>query len=97
LSTLTTAASKIAPSSGLASGDRFKDNGIIWVEGPSGPAGSTRQAFPSDERHAIGLKLGARAVAIDPKAREVRLVDGSRLRFGALLLTGAEPPSRSLG
>jgi NADPH-dependent 2,4-dienoyl-CoA reductase/sulfur reductase-like enzyme len=81
----------------LASGDLVKANGIIWVEGPSGPAGSTRQAFPSDERHAIGLKLGARAVAIDPKAREVRLVDGSRLRFGALLLTGAEPPSRSLG
>jgi len=40
----------------------------------------------------IELKLGARAVAIDPKAREVRLADGSRQRFGALLLaTGAEP------
>jgi NADPH-dependent 2,4-dienoyl-CoA reductase/sulfur reductase-like enzyme/nitrite reductase/ring-hydroxylating ferredoxin subunit len=42
--------------------------------------------------HGIELKLGARAVAIDPKAREVRLADGSRQRFGALLLaTGAEP------
>src|SRR5207244_10800101 len=40
----------------------------------------------------IELKLGARAMAIDPKAREVRLADGSRHRFGALLLaTGAEP------
>src|SRR5205823_5296670 len=40
----------------------------------------------------IELKLGARAVAIDPKAREVRLADGSRQRFGALLLAaGAEP------
>jgi len=42
--------------------------------------------------HGIELKLGARAVAIDPKAREVRLADGSQQRFGALLLaTGAEP------
>src|SRR5437867_1791623 len=40
----------------------------------------------------IELKLGHCAVAIDPKAREVRLADGSRQRFGALLLaTGAEP------
>src|ERR1700730_16040253 len=42
--------------------------------------------------HGIELKLGARAVAIDPKTREVRLADGSLQRFGALLLaTGAEP------
>ena len=42
--------------------------------------------------HGIALKLGARAVAIDPKIREIRLADGSRQRFGALLLaTGAEP------
>ena len=42
--------------------------------------------------HGIELKLGARAAAIDPKAREVRLADGSRHRYGALLLaTGAEP------
>jgi NADH dehydrogenase FAD-containing subunit len=40
----------------------------------------------------IELKLGARAVAIDPKTREAWLADGSRQRFGALLLaTGAEP------
>jgi NADPH-dependent 2,4-dienoyl-CoA reductase/sulfur reductase-like enzyme/nitrite reductase/ring-hydroxylating ferredoxin subunit len=40
----------------------------------------------------IELKLGARAVAIDPKIREVRLADGAQQRFGALLLaTGAEP------
>src|SRR5438876_4563021 len=40
----------------------------------------------------IELKLGARAVAIDPKGREVRLADGSRHGYGALLLaTGAEP------
>jgi apoptosis-inducing factor 3 len=42
--------------------------------------------------HGIALKLGARAVAIDPKIREVRLADGAVQRFGALLLaTGAEP------
>ena len=40
----------------------------------------------------IELKLNARAVAIDPQAREVRLANGARQRFGALLLaTGAEP------
>jgi NADPH-dependent 2,4-dienoyl-CoA reductase/sulfur reductase-like enzyme len=42
--------------------------------------------------HGIELKLGARAVAIDPKTREVGLADGSRHHYGALLLaTGAEP------
>jgi NAD(P)H-nitrite reductase large subunit len=42
--------------------------------------------------HGIELALGARAVAIDPKTREVRLADGARQHFGALLLaTGAEP------
>jgi apoptosis-inducing factor 3 len=42
--------------------------------------------------HGIELKLGTRAVAIDPKTGEVRLADGARKRFGALLLaTGAEP------
>jgi NADPH-dependent 2,4-dienoyl-CoA reductase/sulfur reductase-like enzyme len=42
--------------------------------------------------HGIELKLGARAAAIDAKAREVWLADGSRHRYGALLLaTGAIP------
>ena len=42
--------------------------------------------------HGIELKLGARAAAIDAKAREVRLADGTRHHYGALLLaTGAEP------
>jgi len=42
--------------------------------------------------HGIELKLGARAAAIDAKAREVQLADGSRHRYGALLLaTGAIP------
>src|SRR5215472_16671541 len=36
--------------------------------------------------HGIELKLGACAAAIDAKAREVRLTDGSRHRYGALLL-----------
>jgi hypothetical protein len=31
--------------------------------------------------HGIELKLGARAVAIDPKTREVQLADGARQRF----------------
>jgi NADPH-dependent 2,4-dienoyl-CoA reductase/sulfur reductase-like enzyme/nitrite reductase/ring-hydroxylating ferredoxin subunit len=40
----------------------------------------------------IELKLGARAAAIDAKAPEVRLADGSRHHYGALLLaTGAAP------
>jgi apoptosis-inducing factor 3 len=40
----------------------------------------------------IELKLGARAMAIDAKAHEVRLADGSRHHYGALLLaTGATP------
>ena len=38
------------------------------------------------------LALGVRAVAIDAKAREVQLADGTRHPWGALLLaTGAEP------
>ncbi len=42
--------------------------------------------------HGIVLALGARAVAIDAKAREVQLADGTRHPWGALLLaTGAEP------
>ncbi len=42
--------------------------------------------------HGIELRLRARAAAIDPKAREVRLADGARYRYGALLLaTGAAP------
>jgi NADPH-dependent 2,4-dienoyl-CoA reductase/sulfur reductase-like enzyme len=42
--------------------------------------------------HRIELKLGAHAAAIDAEAREVRLADGSRHHYGALLLaTGATP------
>jgi apoptosis-inducing factor 3 len=43
------------------------------------------------ERH-VDLRLQARAVAVDPAGRTVTLEDGTRLDFGALLLTtGAEP------
>jgi apoptosis-inducing factor 3 len=42
--------------------------------------------------HGLDLELGARVVAIDPKAREIRLANGTRHSWGALLLaTGAEP------
>jgi NADPH-dependent 2,4-dienoyl-CoA reductase/sulfur reductase-like enzyme/nitrite reductase/ring-hydroxylating ferredoxin subunit len=42
--------------------------------------------------HGIELKLGVRVAAIDTKAREIRLADGSRHHYGALLLaTGATP------
>jgi apoptosis-inducing factor 3 len=44
------------------------------------------------DEQGIQLRLGARAIAIDPGTREVQLADGSRLRYGTLLLaTGAEP------
>jgi NADPH-dependent 2,4-dienoyl-CoA reductase/sulfur reductase-like enzyme/nitrite reductase/ring-hydroxylating ferredoxin subunit len=40
----------------------------------------------------IDLRLGARAVALDTAAREIRLADGGRCRYEALLLaTGADP------
>ena len=43
-------------------------------------------------QHAIELKLGTRAAGVDPKTCEVRLADGSRHHYGALLLaTGAGP------
>ena len=42
--------------------------------------------------HGIEVRLGTRTVAIDPQTREVRLTNGARQRYGALLLaTGAEP------
>jgi NADPH-dependent 2,4-dienoyl-CoA reductase/sulfur reductase-like enzyme/nitrite reductase/ring-hydroxylating ferredoxin subunit len=42
--------------------------------------------------HGLALELGARVAAIDPKAREIRLANGARHSWGALLLaTGAEP------
>ncbi len=42
--------------------------------------------------HRIELRLGVRATAIDPARREIRLEDGSRLAYDALLIaTGAEP------
>jgi len=42
--------------------------------------------------HGIDLKLRARVAAIDVGNRQVKLADGSRLAFGALLLaTGADP------
>lgn len=40
----------------------------------------------------IELRLGARALSLDPRAREVALEDGGRVAFDRLLLaTGAEP------
>lgn len=42
--------------------------------------------------HGIDLRLRTIVTAIDPIARAVQIVDGSRLHYGALLLaTGAEP------
>lgn len=42
--------------------------------------------------HGIELVLGARVAAVDPRARTVRLSDGTSRTYGALLLaTGAEP------
>lgn len=40
----------------------------------------------------IGLLLGVKVVAIDPKAKRVQLSDGSQREYGALLIaTGADP------
>jgi 3-phenylpropionate/trans-cinnamate dioxygenase ferredoxin reductase subunit len=40
----------------------------------------------------IDLRLGARAIAIEPNAALVRTADGDSLPYGALLIaTGAEP------
>jgi 3-phenylpropionate/trans-cinnamate dioxygenase ferredoxin reductase subunit len=42
--------------------------------------------------HRIDLRLGTRVSAIEPGSRAIRLSDGSRVQYGALLLaTGAEP------
>jgi NADPH-dependent 2,4-dienoyl-CoA reductase/sulfur reductase-like enzyme/nitrite reductase/ring-hydroxylating ferredoxin subunit len=44
------------------------------------------------KEHDIDLRLSARVIAIDVAAREVRLADGTRQAYDALLLaTGAEP------
>lgn len=43
-------------------------------------------------QRAIDLKLGTRAMAVEPAAQTIVLSDGTRLSYGALLLaTGAEP------
>jgi NADPH-dependent 2,4-dienoyl-CoA reductase/sulfur reductase-like enzyme len=40
----------------------------------------------------LDLRLGTRVTAIHPSAREIELIDGSRQRYGALLIaTGADP------
>jgi NADPH-dependent 2,4-dienoyl-CoA reductase/sulfur reductase-like enzyme/nitrite reductase/ring-hydroxylating ferredoxin subunit len=52
-------------------------------------------SFYSD--NAIDLRLNATVAGVDPRLREVALVDGSRLRYGRLLLaTGAEPVRLSI-
>jgi 3-phenylpropionate/trans-cinnamate dioxygenase ferredoxin reductase subunit len=50
------------------------------------------------DEHGIDVRLGRRAVGLDPRARRVTLDDGSALDYGALLLsTGAEPIRLPLG
>jgi len=45
----------------------------------------------------IDLRLNKTAAGVDPRLREIALVDGSRLRYGRLLLaTGAEPVRLSI-
>ena len=63
----------------------------------AGPAPEDWMPLRSPEFYAeqgIELKLGARVMAIDTKAREVRLADGSRHRYGALLLASGAAPVR---
>ena len=61
----------------------------------SGAASDESNLLRSQEfykEHDIDLRLDARVVAIDVAARDVRLADGSRQAYDALLLaTGAEP------
>jgi NADPH-dependent 2,4-dienoyl-CoA reductase/sulfur reductase-like enzyme len=52
-------------------------------------------SFYSD--NGIDLRLQATVASVDPRSREVALADGSRLRYGRLLLaTGAEPVRLSI-
>ena len=61
----------------------------------SGAASDETNPLRSEEfykDHEIDLHLGARVTAIDTSARQIRLADGSRHAYDALLLvTGAEP------
>ncbi|MFQ5968743.1 MAG: FAD-dependent oxidoreductase [Acidimicrobiia bacterium] len=44
------------------------------------------------EEHNVDLQLGTKVTAVDAARRSVRMADGSRMRYGALLLaTGADP------
>jgi NADPH-dependent 2,4-dienoyl-CoA reductase/sulfur reductase-like enzyme/nitrite reductase/ring-hydroxylating ferredoxin subunit len=66
----------------------------------SGAASDQSNLLRSKEfykEHDIDLRLGARVVAIDVAARDVRLADGGRQAYDALLLaTGAEPVRLSI-
>ena len=61
-------------SKGLLAGSVAPDELALWGEG-----------FYAN--HAIDLRSGVRATGIDPRAREVRLDDGSSLRYATLALT----------
>jgi NADPH-dependent 2,4-dienoyl-CoA reductase/sulfur reductase-like enzyme/nitrite reductase/ring-hydroxylating ferredoxin subunit len=63
-----------------------------YLAGTAAAESNPLRPFEFYEKHGIDLKLNARAASIDTVAREVRLVDGARHAYGALLLaTGAEP------
>ncbi|MEO8812320.1 MAG: FAD-dependent oxidoreductase [Caulobacteraceae bacterium] len=63
-----------------------------YLAGTAGEESNPLRSPAFYAKHEIALKLGVEVAAIDLDAREVRLSDGGRLPFGALLLaTGASP------
>jgi apoptosis-inducing factor 3 len=63
-----------------------------YLGGAASDASNLLRSAEFYKRHDIDLRLGARVAAIEPASRQVRLADGARHDYDALLLaTGCEP------